>query len=100
MEPQIPYIKRIIEAYNIPFIEKEGYEADDVIGTIAKGVAEKGVDVVMVTGDKDMLQLVDEHIRTLDTSRNRFLGPKEVVERSPLASARVNSDFDGMFTGW
>jgi DNA polymerase-1 len=81
LEPQIPYIKRIIEAYNITVIEKEGYEADDVIGTIAKEAAEKGMDVVMVTGDKDMLQLVGEHIRTLDTMRDRFLGPKEVVER-------------------
>jgi len=79
--PQIPYIKRIIEAYNIPAIEKEGYEADDVIGTIAKEAAKKGLDVVIVTGDKDMLQLVDEHICTLDTMKNRSFGTREVVER-------------------
>ncbi len=81
LEPQIPYIKRIIEAYNIPVIEKEGYEADDVIGTIAKQVANQGVDVVIVTGDKDMLQLVDERIRTLDTMKDRSSGPREVVQR-------------------
>lgn len=78
---QIPYIKRIIEAYNIPVIEKEGYEADDVIGTIAKEVAKKGLDVVIVTGDKDMLQLVEEHICTLDTMKDRSFGESEVVER-------------------
>ncbi len=81
LEPQIPYIKRIIEAYGIPVIEREGYEADDVIGTIAKEVAKKGLDVVIVTGDKDMLQLVDEHICTLDTMKDRSFGKGEVVER-------------------
>jgi DNA polymerase-1 len=81
LEPQIPYVKRIVEAYSIPVIEKEGYEADDVIGTIAKEVAKQGVDVVILTGDKDMLQLVDEHVRTLDTMKDRSYGPREVVDR-------------------
>jgi DNA polymerase-1 len=81
LEPQIPYVKRIVEAYSIPVIEKEGYEADDVIGTIAKEVAKQGIDVVILTGDKDMLQLVDEHVRTLDTMKDRSYGPREVVDR-------------------
>ena len=81
LEPQIPHIKRIVEAYHIPVIEKEGYEADDIIGTIAKEVAKERVDVVIVTGDKDMLQLVGEHICTLDTMKDRSFGPREVVER-------------------
>ena len=89
LEPQIPYIKRIIQAYSIPVIEKEGYEADDVIGTIAKEVAKKGVDVVIVTGDKDMLQLVDEHIHTLDTMKGRSSGPREVVERYGVKPERI-----------
>jgi DNA polymerase-1 len=89
LEPQIPYIKRIIEAYNIPVIEKEGYEADDVIGTIAKETAKQRVDVIIVTGDKDMLQLVDEHIRTLDTMKNRSFGPREVVERYGVAPGEI-----------
>jgi DNA polymerase-1 len=81
LEPQIPYVKRIVEAYGIPVIEIKGYEADDVIGTIAKEVAKQGIDVVIVTGDKDMLQLVDEHVRTLDTMKDRSYGPREVVDR-------------------
>jgi DNA polymerase-1 len=89
LEPQIPYIKRIIEAYTIPVIEKEGYEADDVIGTIAKEVAKRGLDVVIVTGDKDMLQLVDEHICTLDTMRDRSFGEKEVIERYGVKPERM-----------
>ncbi|MDE5749459.1 MAG: DNA polymerase I, partial [Duncaniella sp.] len=58
----LPYIKRILEAYHIPAIEVEGYEADDVIGTLSKRAAEQGYDVYMVTPDKDYAQLVGPHI--------------------------------------
>src|SRR5512147_1906699 len=57
LTPQIPYIKKIIEGYRIALLEKEGYEADDLIGTVARRL-EAEVDVVIVTGDKDLLQLV------------------------------------------
>src|SRR5690606_5974839 len=57
----IPYIKKIIKEFNIPIIELDGYEADDLIGTIAKK-AEKDYTVYMVTPDKDFAQLVDENI--------------------------------------
>lgn len=58
----IPYIKSIIEAYNIPLIEIPGYEADDIIGTLAKKAKAAGYDVYMVTMDKDYGQLVEENI--------------------------------------
>lgn len=58
----IPYIKRVLEAYCIPCIEVEGYEADDVIGTLAKRASDRGLDTYMVTLDKDYCQLVDAHI--------------------------------------
>ncbi|MCB0502772.1 MAG: DNA polymerase I, partial [Bacteroidetes bacterium] len=58
----IPYIKQIVAAMNIPCIELAGYEADDLIGTIAKKAAKQGFDVYMVTPDKDFAQLVEEHI--------------------------------------
>ncbi|MDE7026331.1 MAG: DNA polymerase I, partial [Duncaniella freteri] len=58
----LPYIKRILEAYRIPVIEIQGYEADDVIGTIATRAAAKGYDTYMMTPDKDYGQLVGEHI--------------------------------------
>lgn len=58
----IPYIKRILEAYRIPVIEVAGYEADDVIGTIAKKASGEGYETYMMTPDKDYGQLVDEHI--------------------------------------
>ncbi len=58
----VPYIQQILEAMQIPVIEKEGYEADDIIGTLAKQAEKKGFDTFMVTPDKDFAQLVSEHI--------------------------------------
>ena len=58
----VPYIKEIIEAYRIPIIQHNGYEADDVAGTIAKQAAASGYQVYMMTPDKDYAQLVDDHI--------------------------------------
>jgi len=57
---QIPDIKRMIEALNIPIIEKQGFEADDLVGTYAKLAQKDGFDVVMVTGDKDFKQLISD----------------------------------------
>ncbi len=58
----IPYVKKIIEAFNIPAVEKDGFEADDIIGTLAKKAAEKGFKVFMMTPDKDYAQLVEDDI--------------------------------------
>ncbi|MFQ5778761.1 MAG: hypothetical protein ACE5IP_12215, partial [Terriglobia bacterium] len=55
---QIPYIRRLCEALRLPILEQEGYEADDVIGTLARRASEEGLEAVIVTSDKDMLQLV------------------------------------------
>ncbi len=63
IEIAIPYIKRILEAMHIPILEKEGWEADDLIGTLAKQAAEKGYEVYIVTADKDFGQIVSESIK-------------------------------------
>ncbi len=65
----VPYIKRILEAMHIPVIEMEGWEADDLIGTLAKQAEKEGFDVYMVTADKDFAQLVDKHIFLYKPSR-------------------------------
>src|SRR6187399_1090936 len=79
-----PYIRRIIEAYNIPIIEAPGYEADDVIGTLAKVAEKNGYDVYMVTPDKDFGQLVSDHIFMYKPGKGgegpEVWGPKEVCE--------------------
>ncbi len=62
MRPQIQWIKDLLAAMNIPMIEMPGYEADDIIGTLAKKAEEEGMDTYMVSGDKDFMQLVTEHV--------------------------------------
>ncbi len=66
----VPHIRELIEAYRIPIIECPGYEADDVIGTIAKHAASIGYDVYMMTPDKDYAQIVDEHIYMYKPARS------------------------------
>ena len=65
----VPYIRQIIEAFNVPILEMEGYEADDVIGTIAKQAGESNYTVYMVTPDKDYGQLVTDKVKMLKPSR-------------------------------
>ncbi len=81
----VPYIKRLIEGFNIPVIEVKGYEADDVIGTMAKRAEKDGYTVYMMTPDKDFTQLVTENISMYKPGRGggapEVLGPKEVREK-------------------
>jgi DNA polymerase-1 len=86
--PQIPYIRRIIEEYQIATLEMEGYEADDLIGTVAKGLAPE-VDVVIITGDKDILQLVSDRIQVYDTMKEKRFGVEEVVQRFGVKPEQV-----------
>ncbi len=80
-----PYIREIIKAFKIPIIEKQGFEADDVIGTIAKKAEKEGFKVYMVTPDKDYAQLVSENIFMYKPSRQGngvdILGVPEVLEK-------------------
>ena len=70
---QLPAIRQVLDAYRIPVLELPGYEADDVIGTLAVRAANEGFDVVIVTADKDMLQLVRPGIRVFHTGKEIFL---------------------------
>ncbi len=70
---QIPYIKKISEAFNLSIIEKQGYEADDLIGTLKRLAENSGLSVVMVTGDKDFIQLVTEKSYIWDPMKNKEL---------------------------
>jgi DNA polymerase-1 len=67
---QIPYVVRLIEALRLPLIQYPGFEADDVIGTLARKAADAGCDVVIVSSDKDMLQLVNEHVSMLNPAKD------------------------------
>ncbi|UCF36837.1 MAG: DNA polymerase I [Acidobacteriota bacterium] len=78
---QLPYIDRVCEAFRIPVISLERFEADDIIGTLSKKAAEQGLEVVIVTVDKDMFQLVDDKVSILDTRTNKMIDPKGVEEK-------------------
>jgi DNA polymerase-1 len=86
---QIPHIKKVVEAFNIPSIEKHGFEADDIIGTIARMAEKKGFDTVIITGDKDMVQLVSDKVTLLDTMKNKTTGVNEVKERFGVTPDKV-----------
>ena len=79
--PQVPYVKEMVRAFNVAVVEQEVYEADDVIATLAKNAGAKGVEVRIVSGDKDLFQLVDEKTTILDYTKDREYGPVEVREK-------------------
>src|SRR5574340_914769 len=60
LRPQIERIREMVDAFNIPRLEREGYEADDVLGSVARIAAEQGLGVKIITGDRDLLQLVNK----------------------------------------
>jgi DNA polymerase-1 len=69
MSEQLPRIREVAEGMNLPILEVEGFEADDLMGTLAKKAKKEGMEVILVTGDKDFLQLVDEDVKVLNPRR-------------------------------
>jgi DNA polymerase-1 len=66
---QLPYVRRFCQALGVPLVEKEGFEADDVIGTLAADGAQRNLNVSIVSGDEDLFQLVGERVRVLKPAR-------------------------------
>src|SRR6266496_6347520 len=77
---QIPYIRRALEAYRIPILEMPGYEADDVIGTLATKAVAKGRNVYVVSSDKDMMQLVNDKVQILNPPKDNLICDAAKVE--------------------
>lgn len=96
----VPYIKDIIRAYRIPILEVSGYEADDVIGTLARQADARGVDTFMMTPDKDYGQLVTEHVKMYRPKYGdkefEVLGVEEVKEKYGLSSPTQVIDMLGL----
>jgi DNA polymerase I len=97
----IPYIKQLIRGFNIPILELAGYEADDVIGTLAKKAEQEGFQVYMMTSDKDFGQLVSENIFMYKPSRMgndiEIWGVKEVCERFSIREPEQLIDILGLW---
>ncbi len=86
---QFPHIRKMIDAFNIKIFEVPGYEADDLLSTIAVKAAGGGADVFIVTSDKDMLQIVDERIKIYDPVKDRVLDREYVREKFGVGPERV-----------
>src|SRR2546421_362112 len=81
LTPQFPLVRRVLEAVRVPAIGFPGYEADDVIATLARRARAQGWEVVIVSGDKDLMQLVVNGIRCYDSMYEKWYGPAEVEEK-------------------
>ena len=87
--PQFPLIRKAVRAFNVPCVEMEGYEADDIIATYARQAEAAGAKVTIVSSDKDLMQLVSPSIEMLDTMKNRHIGEPEVREKFGVGPDRV-----------
>ncbi|HEX5759980.1 MAG TPA: DNA polymerase I [Thermoanaerobaculia bacterium] len=86
---QLPWIRQIIAAYRIPVLEEPRYEADDVLGTFACRAADAGYDVVLVSSDKDLMQLVRPGVAFLHVLKEKLYGPQEVEADYGVTPERV-----------
>jgi len=93
LREQIPVIRHVVDAFSIPVIEKEGFEADDVIGTLARQAEARDMDVYMVTGDKDFMQLVSPQIKMYSMKRSEgeadILDPEGVQQKVGLPPEKI-----------
>ena len=89
LKPQIGVIKNLVRAYRIPLLEIEGIEADDVIGTLARRFEAEGVQVIIVSGDKDLMQLVSDGVVMVDTMKDKTYDAAGVEERFGVGPDRV-----------
>jgi DNA polymerase-1 len=87
--PQFPLVRDAVRAFNVACIEKEGYEADDLIATYAVEALAAGAYVTIVSSDKDLMQIVSPGIIMYDTMKNKAIGEAEVVERFGVPPSKV-----------
>ncbi|TET42634.1 MAG: DNA polymerase I [Elusimicrobia bacterium] len=89
LKEQIPLVHKIVKALNIPVFEKQGYEADDLIGTLSGKASKEGIETVIVTGDKDALQLVDDSVKVLNETKNILYTEKIVKEKMGVSPGQI-----------
>lgn len=89
LRPQFPLVRDATRAFNVPCIEMDGYEADDLIATYARQVEAAGGEVVIISSDKDLMQLVTDKVTMFDTMKNKKVGREEVIEKFGLGPEHV-----------
>jgi hypothetical protein len=87
----VPVLKKVIRAMNIPLFESENYEADDVLGSLARKASERRIPAVIVSTDKDLLQLVDECTTVYNPAKEFYLDEAKVQEVFGVAPAQVKA---------
>jgi DNA polymerase-1 len=87
--PQFELIRKVVQALNLPVLEARGWEADDVIGTLAKRAKAEGYKVLVITGDKDFVQIVDEDVELFDPMLEKHTAPADVRERLGIEPAQM-----------
>ncbi len=91
--PQFERIFEVVDAFKIPQFRVDGFEADDIMGTIARDYERRGMDVVLVTGDKDFCQLVSDKVTLLDTMKNKETRVDDVIEKYGVPPEKVTDVF-------
>jgi 5'-3' exonuclease len=86
---QLPYFRKVLDALNVALIEMLGYEADDIIATLCKSLSGADRDIVVVSADKDLMQLVADGVKLLDSARDRWIGMSEVKEKFGVSPEQV-----------
>ena len=81
LAPQFEYIRKSVKAFNLPSIELQNYEADDLIATYVKQILKLGAKVTVISSDKDLMQLVSKEVRLYDPMKNKLIGEKEVLDK-------------------
>ena len=87
--PQFEYIRKAVKAFNLPSIEMNNYEADDLIATYAKQIVKAGAKVTIISSDKDLMQLVSNKVRLFDPMKSKVIGEKEVIEKFGVKPEQV-----------
>ncbi len=87
--PQFPYFRKVLDALNLPLLEIPGYEADDIIATLCDRLSGRGCELVVVSSDKDLMQLVTNGVKLLDSAKDRWIGKDEVKEKFGVAPEQV-----------
>ena len=89
LRPQFPLVREATRAFNVPCVELEGFEADDLIATYARQAEAAGGEVVIISSDKDLMQLVTDKVTMFDTMKNRRMAREEVIEKFGLGPEHV-----------
>ena len=89
LAPQFEYIRKAVDAFNVPSVEQLNYEADDLIATYSKQIINAGAKVTVISSDKDLMQLVSKDIRLFDPMKSKVIGEKEVLEKFGVKPEQV-----------